>query len=526
MKSYSIYSRKIHLWFLLSSVIAMIIAIFLMPSFRPIELSGYTMYDVTLNGESVGTVSSEEEAQSDLIEARRKVAFGSDDLICVSADLSCTGRNVLWGTVDRHSDVVNAMADILDKDKDSTLTRCFTLKIGSYMAALASRDDIRQLLSDVSARYDTENQYLVSLVPDTDRQLGCLTAKISTAKEQEVENQKTSRLPIAGINEELDDVLITAEPEVTPDFDDYNLGITSMDFGKKIEIAESYLPASQIRSVSDVESEILKNSEQKQVVEVKAGDTLSQIAENYGLSMDDLLAMNTNYEDENAVIRVGDLITVTVPEPELPVDYTKDEYYEEDYNEDTVYIDNDSWYTTKTEVVQEPSTGHRRVIAEVSYENDTQTGSKILKQQVMTAAVPMIVERGTQTPPTYIWPVSGGYVSSGFGARSAPKKGASTYHKGIDIACSVGTAVMASNGGTVSSAGWQSGYGYVVYIDHGNGVQTRYGHLSKILVSVGEHVSQGERIALSGNTGNSTGPHCHFEIRINGEAVNPLNYLN
>lgn len=254
--------------------------------------------------------------------------------------------------------------------------------------------------------------------------------------------------------------------------------------------------------------------------------TLSQIAENYGLSMDDLLAMNTNYEDENAVIRVGDLITVTVPEPELPVDYTKDEYYEEDYNEDTVYIDNDSWYTTKTEVVQEPSTGHRRVIAEVSYENDTQTGSKILKQQVMTAAVPMIVERGTQTPPTYIWPVSGGYVSSGFGARSAPKKGASTYHKGIDIACSVGTAVMASNGGTVSSAGWQSGYGYVVYIDHGNGVQTRYGHLSKILVSVGEHVSQGERIALSGNTGNSTGPHCHFEIRINGEAVNPLNYLN
>ncbi len=273
MKSYSIYSRKIHLWFLLSSVIAMIIAIFLMPSFRPIELSGYTMYVVTLNGESVGTVSSEEEAQSDLIEARRKVASGSDDLICVSADLSCTGRNVLWGTVDRHSDVVNAMADILDKDKDSTLTRCFTLKIGSYMAALASRDDIRQLLSDVSARYDTENQYLVSLVPDTDRQLGCLTAKISTAKEQEVENQKTSRLPIAGINEELDDVLITAEPEVTPDFDDYNLGITSMDFGKKIEIAESYLPASQIRSVSDVESEVLKDSEQKQVVEVKAGES-------------------------------------------------------------------------------------------------------------------------------------------------------------------------------------------------------------------------------------------------------------
>lgn len=85
---------------------------------------------------------------------------------------------------------------------------------------------------------------------------------------------------------------------------------------------------------------------------------------------------------------------------------------------------------------------------------------------------------------------------------------------------------MASAPGKVSKAGWGRGYGYVVYIDHADGRQTRYGHLSKVLVSVGEQVSQGEKIALSGNTGVSTGPRVHFEILINGSQVNPADYLN
>ena len=141
-------------------------------------------------------------------------------------------------------------------------------------------------------------------------------------------------------------------------------------------------------------------------------------------------------------------------------------------------------------------------------------------------AVPKIVERGTIVPPTYIKPISGGRLTSGFGRRSAPKKGASTYHKGVDWATPVGTAVVASSSGTVTRAGWGSGYGYCVYIKHADGRETRYGHLSKVLVSTGQKVSQGQKIALSGNTGVSTGPHLHFEILINGSQVNPLNYLN
>ena len=176
--------------------------------------------------------------------------------------------------------------------------------------------------------------------------------------------------------------------------------------------------------------------------------------------------------------------------------------------------------------LQQPSAGFRRVVADVSYLNDREVTRDILKEEVVMEAVPKIVERGTKIPPTYIKPISGGRQSSGFGRRKSPTKGASSYHKGVDWSVPTGTAVFASCGGTVAKAGWGSGYGYCVYINHEDGRQTRYGHLSKVLVKAGQTVKQGERIALSGNTGISTGPHLHFEILINGSQVNPLKYLN
>jgi murein DD-endopeptidase MepM/ murein hydrolase activator NlpD len=235
--------------------------------------------------------------------------------------------------------------------------------------------------------------------------------------------------------------------------------------------------------------------------------------------------MNPTIENENSIIRVEDEIIVTVPEPELTVVRTELEYLEEDYQAEVQYVDNDSWYTTKSVVLQEPSDGRHNAIVLNYYENDKEVSQETIKEEVIYEAVAKIVERGTIVPPTYIKPISGGRLSSGFGYRSRPTKGASTYHKGVDWATPVGTAVMASSGGVVSRAGWGSGYGYVIYIDHPDGRQTRYGHLSKILVSVGDHVSQGQKIALSGNTGVSTDAHLHFEILINGVQVNPLNYL-
>jgi murein DD-endopeptidase MepM/ murein hydrolase activator NlpD len=127
---------------------------------------------------------------------------------------------------------------------------------------------------------------------------------------------------------------------------------------------------------------------------------------------------------------------------------------------------------------------------------------------------------GTGTPSAsgFIWPVNGTVVS-GFGMRWG------RMHEGIDIAASTGTPIWAAASGTVIHAGWLGGYGYLVVIDHGNGLATAYGHASAILVGAGQQVAQGETIALVGSTGHSTGPHLHFEVRVNGAAVDPLLYL-
>ncbi len=129
---------------------------------------------------------------------------------------------------------------------------------------------------------------------------------------------------------------------------------------------------------------------------------------------------------------------------------------------------------------------------------------------------------GSVTPD--IWPVSG-VVSSHFGFRISPGGIGSTYHEGLDIASSYGNPVHATANGRITQAGWVNGYGYLVEIDHGNGIKTRYGHNSAILVSVGDQVVEGQTISLIGSTGNSTGPHCHYEVRVNGEAVDPTLFL-
>ena len=120
-----------------------------------------------------------------------------------------------------------------------------------------------------------------------------------------------------------------------------------------------------------------------------------------------------------------------------------------------------------------------------------------------------------------IKPVNG-TLSSRFGANSRIRSGA---HTGLDIATSSGTPIKAAASGTVTFAGWKGSYGNLLVITHSNGVQTYYGHCSKLYVSAGQKVSQGQNVAAVGSTGNSTGPHLHFEIRVNGVACNPQKYV-
>ena len=137
-------------------------------------------------------------------------------------------------------------------------------------------------------------------------------------------------------------------------------------------------------------------------------------------------------------------------------------------------------------------------------------------------AVSSVVNPTAETP--NICPVAGP-ISSYYGYRTSPGGIGSTFHEGVDIAGDYGTPISATAAGTVTQAGWVGGYGYLVEVKHADGIVTRYGHNSAVLVYEGQHVDQGSMIALMGSTGNSTGPHCHYEVRIHGEAVDPMYFL-
>ena len=128
---------------------------------------------------------------------------------------------------------------------------------------------------------------------------------------------------------------------------------------------------------------------------------------------------------------------------------------------------------------------------------------------------------------TMMWPCpSCHYITSQFGWRYHPIYHTQKYHSGVDIGASYGATIVAADGGTIITAGSVSGYGNCVVINHGNGITTLYGHMSSIAVSAGQKVSKGQTIGYVGSTGNSTGPHLHWEVTVNGVRQNPLNYAS
>ncbi len=528
LKKITRYHKRLRYTYIKLAAGILFIAALFLPSYTRWEDTGDNIFTIFLNGKEVGVIGEAARAEELLQQARRELVSDSDELVFMDADLELEGSAVLWGRIDDDEEIQERMGDVLKGSIRETLQRSYVMKVNNYMVNLGSRDEVVRLLQAAVNQYDTETRYQVGLVHAEGREFNVLTTQVTDTKAQEVYEVQTGNVPVikGGFNETMDAMFVGVEPSKEKDFDDYELGLVSMGFAEEVEIVEAYLDTEQLMPYDQALEEVIKEQAVNSVYEVVSGDTLSEIAIKVNIPMDQIVAMNDALENENTTIRVGQELIITIPEPELSVDRQEQMYYEEIYDADIIYVDRDDWYTTQTKTIQEPSAGFRKVVAIVSYHNNKEVGREIQKEEIIMEAVPKIVERGTIIPPTYIKPISGGRQTSGFGRRKAPKKGASTYHKGVDWAVPTGTAVVASCGGTVVKAGWGSGYGYVVYINHEDGRQTRYAHLSKVLVSVGQNVSQGQRIALSGNTGVSTGPHLHFEMLINGSQVNPLSYLD
>ncbi|MCD7863744.1 MAG: peptidoglycan DD-metalloendopeptidase family protein [Lachnospiraceae bacterium] len=501
----------------LCGLLVFFVSMFFGPSLDLSEVGEDNVYLVYVNDTYVGSVEDEQTANACFQTAKEQIVSASDEMTFISADLTLEGTYQVLGTMTDTEEMTQAMTEILSDCVVETLERAYMLKINSYMAALSSVSEVEDVLQQVVDYYNLGGDFDVSIQIDSDRGFMVLTATIGEVTDEE---GGTVDRNVAGLTT-LEDGLFDEESyETEQTADDYELGVLGMYFMDRIEIAECYLSPDSISTVDEVVAYLLNDELENEIYTVQSGDTLSGIALSTGVPMEDLIAMNDSLESESLIIRIDQELIITVPTSSLTVAYVATEFIAEEYEAETEYIYNDNWYTTESETLQDPSAGYREIVANVTYLNGEASEEEILYENVLMEAVPKIVEKGTKTPPAYIKPVYGGTLSSGFGSRWG------TVHKGVDWAVPVGTTVYASSGGTVTRAGWSSSYGYCIYIQHPDGKETRYAHCSKLYVSVGDTVVQGQAIALSGNTGRSTGPHLHFEIRVNGVAVNPLLYVS
>ncbi|QXM06977.1 peptidoglycan DD-metalloendopeptidase family protein [Crassaminicella indica] len=293
-------------------------------------------------------------------------------------------------------------------------------------------------------------------------------------------------------------------------------------FVENVKIASIEAEVNSVKTSEDALKMILQGTEEEQIHEVQKGESFWTIAKKYKLSVDDLVKANPDVNPER--LQINQKISLVVPKPLLTVATVEKVKYEETIPYEVEFEETSALYKGDKKIKVKGEDGKREIVAEVVSYNGVEHNKNILEEKIVKKPKKQIVLKGTKNPP----PKKGtgslrnptrGVLTSPFGWRWGRK------HTGIDIGAPRGTPVKAADGGVVIFAGWKGRYGKCVIIDHGANTQTWYAHNSSILVKVGQRVYKGQVISKIGSTGNSTGPHLHFEVRKNGVPVNPLRYV-
>lgn len=281
----------------------------------------------------------------------------------------------------------------------------------------------------------------------------------------------------------------------------------------------------KIKTVSvDRALDMVKNGAWKtDTYQVKDGDTLWGIASGLGVPVDKLIAANPGFNPDR--LGLGDVLRLERTEPLINVETILTKAVTEQYSAPVEEKKDSALYQGERRVLAQGQSGKREVTYQFTGRNGIEIDRKVIHEEILEEAKPKVVATGTRVllasrggSGRLGWPLSGP-ISSHFGPRGGGM------HTGLDIEGYTGASVVAAESGTVTMARWYAGYGKCVDISHGEGIVTRYSHLSAILVDVGQRVDRGELVGKVGTTGYTTGPHLHFEVIINGTARNPLSYL-
>ncbi|RAR43727.1 M23 family metallopeptidase [Paenibacillus sp. MDMC362] len=352
--------------------------------------------------------------------------------------------------------------------------------------------------------------------------------KDQQAAKAAVEAAKLKFAPAAAQEEKTQRVAFTKTSASSKKSDDGS-GLQSVEIKERISLANTKADPNKVLGVEEAVKVLTGTKDKPVVYTVKEGDTISSIAQHFGMKSADVMALNPGLEEK--YVQIGAELQVTKPEAPLTVRTVEAVSEKQPSKPETIVRKSSELPLGKRKVVRPGRDGVKTVDYIVTKENGKVISKQWTGQQVVQESLPEVVYKGTKVAPKkkaatvtqksggsmFAWPVSGARITSSYGHRWGRS------HEGVDMVG--GSTIMAAASGRVVFAGQQSGYGNVVIVDHGNGYRTLYGHMSRISVSNGQSVGQGSKLGVMGNTGRSTGTHLHFEVQKNGVAQNPMNYL-
>lgn len=311
-----------------------------------------------------------------------------------------------------------------------------------------------------------------------------------------------------------------------------NNKVTSVEFSEPISTKPVEAQSDQVKLPDQVLQELKDGKITTKEYTAQANDSWWLIARKNDMKTKEVLANNPGMT-EDSVIHPGQKIKLVSTSPYLTVISKGILTSTEIVAFDVVTHTDPNLDSGETVVKEKGSDGSKLVTYSYVQKNGKYTTKQVVDEKVTQQPVSQVVDKGPSFVPVTVaystsrgsgsisgvaWPLRGP-INSYYGSRKG------SFHTGIDVGGDTGEPYSAAASGKVVAAGWSGGYGNMILIDHGNGVLTRYGHSSKLLVSVGQSVSKGQTIGLVGSTGNATGPHLHFEVILNGDTVNPLSYL-
>ncbi len=298
--------------------------------------------------------------------------------------------------------------------------------------------------------------------------------------------------------------------------------LEEVQISERIDIVERMIPVEKLRNADEAKRILLRGTDKLVYYTVQRGDTLWTIAQSRNMQVEDLQKANPEAVPE--ALQPGEQLNLVVADPYVNLQSKQKVTYIENIPYPVDEVADSSLYPWESFDEKNGIYGKKEVVIEIVRQNQQIVGRHLLSQRVLSEPVTAVYRRGTKLAPELgtgrLQLPLAGLLTSGYGWRGGE------FHTGLDLAAPWGSPVQAADSGTVVVAGWEGDYGNRIIIDHGGGkLQTLYGHLSSFAVRVGDRVGKGQVIGRVGSTGRSTGPHVHFEVRVEGRHVNPMNYF-